>query len=388
MSSFPDFPVTWDIFSVFILLGAIQGVFLTFFFLRKSSSASHRMLGILILGMTAINTEIFLCYSAYIVRLIFLVDFSEPGNFLLGPAFFLIIRYWISTGKTGRNPLVHFIPFAVYALYSLFFFVQTAEFKYNAFLSAYHPEKFHVAAVEIGRSDPLQIKDGINEIAFVHFLIYLGSALWLIRKAYKKAGLPFFSKADKTLLQARNLSLFSLLYLVFLFWVKITFREDLGDHILAAAISLFLYSISFRIMRQSTFLAKSGRPEARKYEKSSLSEEMKERVMKTLSEVMEEGKPFLDSSFSLPSLAKKTGVSPHHLSQVLNDRLKMSFFEYVASHRVREAKKMIQDPRFDHLKMERIAAAVGYHSKSAFNKAFKRQVGVTPSRFKEQSRKA
>jgi len=388
MNSFSVLPVKLDIYAIFIFLGVVQGLFLSFFFLRKSASAANRMLGVLVLGMTAINTEIFLCYSRYIVRLIHLVDFSEPCNFLLGPAFFLYIRYRIfPENKTTRKPLLHFIPFAVYACYSICFFRQIAEYKYNAFLSAYFPGEPHITVMEIGRSDPLLLKEWINEITLVHFLIYLGAALLIVGKGFKKAGLPFLSTADKPLLRARNLSLFSLLYLLFLFWIKTSFREDLGDHVLAAAISVFIYSISFWVMKQSLFFSEDSWSQTRKYEKSSLSEEMMEQVIKRLPVMMEAEKPFLESSFSLPTLAKKTGVSTHHLSQILNDRLKKSFFEFTATYRIEEAKKIILAPHYDHFKMEKIAEAVGYNSKSAFNKAFKQQVGVTPSQFKERNRK-
>jgi AraC-like DNA-binding protein len=102
---------------------------------------------------------------------------------------------------------------------------------------------------------------------------------------------------------------------------------------------------------------------------------------------MEEKKPFLESSFSLPGLARKIHASPHHLSQILNDCLKKNFFEYTAEYRIREAQEILRNPRYNHIMMEEIAERVGYNSKSAFNTAFKKQTGLTPSQFKEQSQK-
>lgn len=97
---------------------------------------------------------------------------------------------------------------------------------------------------------------------------------------------------------------------------------------------------------------------------------------------MHNEKPFLSASFSLPLLAKKLGISQHHLSQILNESLGQSFFDFTAQHRVEEAKLLLKNKEIAHLKIEEIAEMVGYNSKSAFNTAFKKNAGMTPSEFK------
>ena len=107
----------------------------------------------------------------------------------------------------------------------------------------------------------------------------------------------------------------------------------------------------------------------------------------SLEQVMKDEKPFLENSFSLPFLAKRINTSSHYLSQVLNDCLKKNFFEYTAEYRIKEAQKILFNPQYNHIMMEEIAEEVGYNSKSAFNKAFKKQTGLTPSEFREQYQK-
>ena len=161
--------------------------------------------------------------------------------------------------------------------------------------------------------------------------------------------------------------------------------HDLGDHIIAAHIALVIYIISFSIMRKSIFFHQINekiQPQ-KKYEKSSLSSEMEEHILKKLIDFMETEKSFQNSSFSLPELAKKLSVSPHHLSQILNENLGKNFFEFIAEYRIKEAKKILLSKENNHLKIEEVAEKVGYNSKSSFNTSFKKITGTTPSEYKK-----
>jgi AraC-like DNA-binding protein len=53
----------------------------------------------------------------------------------------------------------------------------------------------------------------------------------------------------------------------------------------------------------------------------------------------------------------------------------------VNQYRVEEACKMFDDPTNKHITIEGIAQNVGFHSKSAFNSAFKKIMTVTPSEY-------
>jgi YesN/AraC family two-component response regulator len=86
---------------------------------------------------------------------------------------------------------------------------------------------------------------------------------------------------------------------------------------------------------------------------------------------------------SLSELAKRIGVSPHHVSQVMNEKLNKNFFELLAYYRVEEAKKILSNDKKNKLTVEEISEMVGYNSKTAFNNAFKKLSGKTPSEFRK-----
>jgi len=92
---------------------------------------------------------------------------------------------------------------------------------------------------------------------------------------------------------------------------------------------------------------------------------------------------FSDNLASLSELAKKIGESPHHVSQVINEKLNESFFELLASYRVEEAKRILSDNKNDNMTIEEVSEIVGYNSKTAFNNAFKKLTGKTPSEFRK-----
>ena len=96
---------------------------------------------------------------------------------------------------------------------------------------------------------------------------------------------------------------------------------------------------------------------------------------------MENEKYYLNSSPTLPDLAKKIGISPNYASQVINEKLKLSFTELLSKYRIEEAKKMLEDP-YSNETIEGIAYSVGYSSKSTFHTAFKKITGQTPAEYK------
>jgi AraC-like DNA-binding protein len=87
----------------------------------------------------------------------------------------------------------------------------------------------------------------------------------------------------------------------------------------------------------------------------------------------------------LQKLAERLGISPHHLSQVINERLNQNFFDFVNQYRVGEAKRQLLDAKKKHYSIMAIAGDVGFNSKSAFNAAFKKHANVTPSEWRRTS---
>jgi len=104
-----------------------------------------------------------------------------------------------------------------------------------------------------------------------------------------------------------------------------------------------------------------------------------------LKELMITEKIYLNPKVSQSVVAKKLNTNTAYLSKIINDQLSSNFSNYLNQFRIGEAKKMILNNQQDILTFEGIAQSVGFNSKSAFNNAFKKFTGKTPSQFAAES---
>lgn len=308
-------------------------------------------------------------------KIIWFVDATEPLNFLIGPLFFLYIVSKIDEARIKKT-FYHFLPAIFYLLYSIFYHMQSLEVKYNSYIDQYHPELNHVEVSFLFLSDPLSIKSYINELTILSIFVYLVLAISFLYRAENNE--PTSSprrKLFKFLWIDVGLMISLLAIIIF---VKSYFAYDLGDYIIITAICIFIYATSFKIIRDSVFFKNEYNNQ--KYRKSGLDEEIKEHILQKINGVMET-KYYLNPSPSLPDLSKKINTSPNYVSQVINEKLNLSFLEMINKYRIEDAKIMIVDPDFNET-IEGIAYSVGFNSKSTFHSAFKRFTGKTPLEFK------
>lgn len=118
-----------------------------------------------------------------------------------------------------------------------------------------------------------------------------------------------------------------------------------------------------------------------KYQKSALSEEQASKIASKVNNFMKEQEAYLDPTISLQKLAKNINTTPNYLSQTLNEKLNMSFFDYVNKHRIEAASEQLKNSKTSVID---IAMDVGFNSKSSFYTAFKKATQMTPSEFRKQ----
>ncbi len=388
-------PINLDVFALIILLGVAQGLFLGIFFLSgsRNKSVANRCLGWFMLSLSAISAEIFLNYTNYMFRLLWLVDVSEPVNFVLGPLFYFFVFSRVRNRLPHRWGW-HLLPFGIWLINALTWLYQPVEFKYNSYLESQHPELPYVPQQLYWEEDVTEIRHLINEMTLLSCVVYAGLALLLIRNASRRdAGFRLSANRDALRLLSWLFATVPILIVI----VKPQFYNDVGDYLLATYMAVTIYTTSFLVMRGSSFFNQEPpvplppQPEPapelppepkKKYEKSSLSEEVEDAVLTRLTSLLETEKPYLQSDLSLPKLAGQLNTSPHHLSQLLNDRLGLTFFDWLATHRTAEAQRLLSDSTTAHLKIDEIAERVGYNSPSAFHTAFKRLTNQTPAQFR------
>ncbi|MAC88089.1 helix-turn-helix transcriptional regulator [Maricaulis sp.] len=114
---------------------------------------------------------------------------------------------------------------------------------------------------------------------------------------------------------------------------------------------------------------------AEKYRKSALEPEHAARIAARIEAIMAKDALYLDPNLSLPRLAKAIAVPANLVSQVLNQTLDTTFFDYVNRCRIEASLPRILAGEETVLT---IALDVGFNARSTFYTAFKAATGQTP----------
>jgi AraC-like DNA-binding protein len=85
----------------------------------------------------------------------------------------------------------------------------------------------------------------------------------------------------------------------------------------------------------------------------------------------------------LMDLAEQVSIPYRALSEVINNKLKQNFYDFINSYRIHESKKLLSE-KTERLKtILEVLYEVGYNSKSSFNSAFKKFTGMTPTEYRK-----
>ncbi len=378
-----------DLLSVFIFLGVFLGLLLSFFFIlkRSSNATANKYQGLLLLSISLCILEQFLNITGYIVRMLPLTNVTEPLNLVIGPLLYLFVRISIEPSGIKRK-WIHFVLFILYSVYICFDLIQTNEFKYNSYVNSIHPDWPLIDAKPIINNDPLNIKKYLNLATASQILFYVIFSFRVLWRESAREGKSIFRTDDELLRSLRNMVFHITVIMTIFIVVKLNFQGDVGDYFIGLYVSVFTILTTLRVMNDSTYFDRSRAfmdLTMEKYRKSSLNEHLKQQILKSIKEEFEKKEYFAESLASLSDLARRIGESPHHVSQVINEKLEKNFFELLASYRIEKAKKILEGDKTGRLTVEEVSEMVGYNSKTAFNNSFKKITGKTPSEFRKSA---
>jgi len=98
---------------------------------------------------------------------------------------------------------------------------------------------------------------------------------------------------------------------------------------------------------------------------------------------MMDEKPYLLSDLKIDDICPVLGTNRTYLSKAINDAYHKNFSSVINEFRVKAARQILTDSKYDHLSIEAVGEMSGYNSKVAFHKNFKKITGLTPSYFKD-----
>jgi len=385
-----EIPLNLDLIALLLFLGLFLGFFVSYFLIKKSwkSNLPNLFMGLFILGLSLTMLEGWLNYTGLIFKILSITNFAEPLNFVLAPLIYLFVASQFK-GFKKKKQWLHFIPFLFWSGYCVFFFIQPDAMKYNSNIDVMQLDIPFININYFVSDDPLGIRTYVNLLTGLSFIIYNALTLRILIHKARSLGHTLWNTTNKTLIAIRNAQYHFLIVLFIFISVKLFFgNSDVGDYFIYLYITFMLFMTTVQIMNSSSYFDEVStflEGPIIKYQKSSLVDESKESILSAIIYQMEQEKYFIKSTASLSGLAKAINESSHHVSQVINEKLNQSFFEFVASYRVEEAKAILKTKLGKNLTIEEVAERVGYNSKSAFNTAFKKFASETPSAFRDSN---
>lgn len=304
-----------------------------------------------------------------ILEVPYLVGVTWPFAFIYPQLFYFYVKSITGAEIQFKRHVWHFLPFLVDLVILIPFYLQSTDDK--------------IAWLDFYFENSVQAPATVSILILAQESIYFVLSLFALNNHSRKIKQTFSTLGRKTL---RWLVFLMVAYMaVILLFSFLNFSNyQLPDISAPLTCSFFIYVLGFMALRQpAVFVEANNTSASKKYEKSSLTSEKAGLYQKRLIHLMESEKPFLDIDLTLSQLASRVGISPNHLSQVLNESLRQSFFDFVTTYRVEEAKKGILNPANKHLTILAIAYEAGFTSKSSFNSAFKKHTGMTPTQFKK-----
>lgn len=296
-------------------------------------------------------------------------------QFLSAPLLYLYVRSITNARVTIKELMLHALPYIIYLTY---------------FQLAYNEEDFKVfdGFIHVYKGDFL-LQNYSSGLAITSFVYPLISFLKL--RKHRRAILNEFSSIEKLTLDwlrhwiVLELLAFIISYIVIWFATFEIIDYVLSFRILALIIMVNVFVVGFFGLRQPVITMSLEKEPKQKYRRTGLSFEQASKLLDRLHQSMEKNKPFLDQELSLDILAEQLDTSKHHLSQVLNKDLGVSFYEFINKARVQEFKERLLSDDFHHLSILGIALECGFSSKSSFNQVFKSLEGITPTEFRKRN---
>ncbi|NRB49023.1 MAG: AraC family transcriptional regulator [Saprospiraceae bacterium] len=336
----------------FSALGVFNGFLLAFFFLArwKKRGAPQLFFGLLLLMLSIrIGKSVFYYFLRDLPKIYLQIGLS--ACFFIGPFLWLYLRSSIhQQSKPTRTQKLHL------ALLGLTIISIGSAYPYATF-----PELWNKY---------------IAQFIYAVWLAYLILATYALWPTLRKVLTTNVSLAhpEKTWLFVWGINLL----IAFNYQAALHFKAKV--YILGPLIFSFsFYGLGIYLLLNRNQGFAIGRT-PNKYGNKRIQADEASPLAQRLQALMEQDQLYRNPKLKLPDLAAQLSISPHQLSQLLNDNLGKSFNTFVNEYRVEAACRQISE--LEHLSLEGIGFEVGFSSKSTFYATFKKMVGTTPAKYK------
>ncbi len=372
-------------FRIVYFLGAVNAFFFGFLiFSKKQKSLSDKILAwwLMVMGLQVLYPFLYLNnvnkYQQFI-------GYEASISFLHPAGLFFYTKAMVGSLKFDKKVIL-ILSLLFISMLSIFGFMsympedRTAIFHENNFMQYFDATgKVLVFAFS-----------GLYLALYVYFLVRSNSLL----KNYKKRIRNIFSNSEKIDLRwLRKLVLFFYAaYAATVIAFSVNFITGISvaytDYIYYLLTVVFIFLIGYWGHQQGSIFSLSSEnidiKSAKNEQTDSNNGVSYQDEAMALEKIMAEKKPYLEPMLTIHDLAELLRIPSHQLSKVIHKGFGKNFYEYVNYYRIESFKKQIVSDKYQSFTILAVALECGFNSKSAFNRIFKEQTGITPRDYKLQ----
>jgi AraC-like DNA-binding protein len=378
------------VLSLFFFIATLVGFATSFMvlFSRKNYSKSF-FLGLFLFSLAVVSV-----YNFYLSATIFkhfpdLFMITKSFIFLVAPSAFLYVRTILFSGKIFKKyDWLHFLPFLLY--FGLTIFVWIGNY------------------IDLHIVDYISVKvhNPFSMLSLTVWLLYaFCQTMMILNYDLKKFKENHFQRVKiLSWIRVYNLMilfLFSTLFVHYFLMNQVN-NLDFSCYILISAVLIFtvgwLYfkpqvfydfnneiseetSNHFSLVTDASSVIKTKEIKNSLPLIKELTPDKKQEYLEKLDYIFSAKKLFLKKDFVIRDLSDETGISVHHLSNLINSEFNLHFQDYVNLKRIEFFKDKINDPEWKDLSLEGMAWGSGFKSRTTCFRAFIKHTGKSPSEY-------
>ncbi len=359
-----------NFWSLVFLIGAAQAALLALALWRRPVNAqANRVLAawIAVIGFDLAVKALYFHGSP--IELLKLYRFVGLFPFLYGSAFYLYVRTLTLGRAPGMRDCVHLLGFVAALAVNAQWFVmdrtQTQAFLADLAAGGYWPGA-----------------PWLDIFLFAYSLSYVVAGLVRVRR-YRRELLQRRSDADRMSLHWIDAMAASQIVIWCIAVAQWQLRIPWIDYpLIYGAVVAWVFVVGYLSLSQVAVAVQVPPAEEPPAGMPTIDDPRFAEVEARLTQLMEREQLYSEPALTIGQLAKRSGYPEYLVSAVINRRFAGNFWDYINRQRIEAARACLANAGDTRTILD-IAYACGFTSKSTFNAAFKRQLAVTPSAYRQ-----
>lgn len=361
---------------------------------RKTNTKAKRFLGYYMCLAFVLFFSYFIFFQKHYNLFLFLDSIYIFCSLSMLPLYYLYLRLLtVDADCNIRKTWVILPSFLVALVVAVFYFLMTPEEKDAYIRLILYEEKAHFDFSFLGRMQILLYKFKVLLFAFQSIPVLVFGSELIIN--YNQKISNYFTNIEEKGIYWEKIFLY-LFVLITFFGVFLNYagKASFGDNYLLIFFS-FIFSATFYIIgyfgfRQSYSIEQLEAEVQLSGENinfysnvsTTYAEEFKDNLRQKLIFLLEKEEVFKNPDLRITDLASLLNTNRTYVSQIINNEFGCPFSDFINKYRIEYAKKMMKSTFSYQNNLQYFAEESGFASLNSFLRAFKKEEGVTPGKYR------